>query len=74
MAHADNKKFGGHVQGKGDGTGAMSEIEPEDLEANEVLSNRDKSQDTKDRGQDSRNNQTEQIEDHVGNRIPEDDK
>ena len=52
----------------------MSEINPEDMEANEVLSNRDKSQDTKERGQDGRNNQTEQVEDHVGNRIPEDDK
>ncbi|WP_435167922.1 hypothetical protein [Falsirhodobacter sp. 1013] len=74
MAHADHKKFGGHVQGKGDGTGAMSEVEPEDIEQNQILSNRDKSQDTRDRGQDGRNNQTEQIEDHVGNRIPEDDK
>jgi len=72
MANADHKKFGGHVQGKGDGTGAMSEIEPEELEANTVLSNRDKSQDTRDRGQDGRNNLTEQVEDHIGNRIPED--
>ncbi len=74
MANADHKKFGGHVQGKGDGTGAMSEIEPEELEANQVLSNRDKSQDTKDRGQDGRNNQTEQVEDHVANRMPEKDE
>lgn len=73
MAHANHKKFGGHVQGKGDGTGAMSEIEPEDIEQSQVLSNRDKAQGSRDRGQDGRNNLTEQIEDHVGARLPKDD-
>lgn len=73
MADANHKKFGAHVQGKGDGTGAMSEVDPEDLEAGQVLSNRDKSQDGRARGQDGRNVMTEQHEDHVGAKVPKDD-
>lgn len=73
MADANHKKFGAAHQGKGDGTGAMSTVAPEDLEQGAVLSNRDKSQDSGVRGQDGKNNLTEQREDHVSNRIPEDE-
>lgn len=67
MARADRKHFGPGVQGKGDGTGAMSET-PDDLPANAVLSNRDKQQHSDERGLDSKHVQTEQREDHASNR------
>ena len=53
MANASSKKMGPGGHGKGDGTGAMS-MRTEDLKENAVLSNRDKTQDAGDRGQDSR--------------------
>lgn len=71
MAQASGKKFGAGIQGKGDGTGAMTEIEPEDVPANEVLSNRDKQQAPRKGGHDGKHVQTEQREDHAANRIPE---
>ncbi len=54
MVKADRKHFGAGARGKGDGTGAMSEVATEDLPANAVLSNRDKAQHSKERGLDSR--------------------
>ncbi|MDH2328130.1 hypothetical protein QCN27_14760 [Cereibacter sp. SYSU M97828] len=73
MADANHKKFGATHQGKGDGTGGMAIIEPEDVEQGAVLSNRDKSQDSRARGQDGKANLTEQREDHAANRIPKDE-
>jgi hypothetical protein len=70
MADASRKHHGKGVKGKGDGTGAMSEIDA-DLPENEVLSNRDKKQHSEERGLDSRHVQTEQRQDHPGNRQPE---
>ena len=83
MAQASHKHFGVHgsTGGKGDGTGAMSEVEPEDIPANMILSNRDKaSHDDKHksakpgdfgdaRGLDGADVQTEQMQDHPGNRL-----
>ena len=69
MAHASRKHFGPGAQGKGDGTGAMSDIAPEDIPENIVLSNRDKSQHSDQRGLDSKNVQTEQFHDHAANRM-----
>lgn len=60
MAHADKKHFGKGVQGKGDGTGAMTEGDAADIPANAVLSNRDKAQHSDDRGLDSKAVQAEQ--------------
>jgi hypothetical protein len=69
MANADGKHHGKGVKGKGDGTGAMTDI-PADLPDNMVLSNRDKKQHTDERGLDSKHVQTEQRQDHAANRQP----
>jgi hypothetical protein len=66
MANADRKHHGPGVQGKGDGSGAMTDM-PEDLPENAVLSNRDKKQHSEERGLDSRNVQNDQRQDHVAN-------
>lgn len=70
MAHASKKGFGAgqQDQGKGDGTGGMSPDVPDVLPENEVLSNRDKSRHSDQRGLDSRHVETEQLHDHVANR------
>src|SRR3954468_7900570 len=44
MANASKKHMGSGMQGKGDGTGALTELPEGILEENMVLSNRDKSQ------------------------------
>lgn len=76
MANASSKKFGAgqQDQGKGDGTGGMSPDITEDLPENEVLSNRDKSRHSDQRGLDSRHVQNEQLHDHVANRDTSDQK
>jgi hypothetical protein len=66
MAQVDKKHFGKGTQGKGDGTGAMTSLPKGLLEENQVLSNRDKKQHTKDRGQDSAAIRTEQRQDDAG--------
>ncbi|MCJ2085318.1 hypothetical protein MKK88_04825 [Methylobacterium sp. E-005] len=68
MANASRHKVGPGAQGKGSGTGAMSELPEGVLPDNMVLSNRDKSRHSDERGLDSKNVQTEQYQDHVGNR------
>jgi hypothetical protein len=74
MANASKLKFGAGAQGKCDGSGAMTEI-PEDLiEENQILSNRDKSRHSGERGLDSKTVQTEQYQDHVANRLVEVDE
>ncbi len=50
MAQASRKHFGAGAQGKGDGTGAMSDLEPEEVPANMILSNRDKAGHSETRG------------------------
>jgi hypothetical protein len=69
MAHASRKHFGPGAHGKGTGTGAMTDIEPEDIPENIVLSNRDKAQHSDQRGLDSKSVQTEQFHDHAANRM-----
>jgi hypothetical protein len=59
---------GTRMKGKGDGSGAMTDLQDGMLGENEVLSNRDKAETSRQRGQDSRWVQTEQLEDHVANR------
>lgn len=68
MANADRKHMSTGGQGKGDGTGAMTELPEDLLEENMVLSNRDKAQHSDERGLDSRQVQTEQYRDHAANR------
>jgi hypothetical protein len=60
MAHASKKHVGAGVQGKGDGTGAMTEAT---VPENTILSNRDKAQHSRERGRDGRAIQTEQMHD-----------
>jgi hypothetical protein len=69
MAKADRKHHGPGTQGKGDGTGAMTDIDEAALPANGVLSNRDKSTHSEERGFDGRAVMTEQFQDHVGARL-----
>lgn len=68
MAHASRKHFGPGLHGKGTGHGAMDTIETSKIGANMVLSNRDKSRHSEERGLDGRAVMTEQYMDHVGNR------
>jgi len=44
MANAGRKHMGSGSQGKGDGTGAMTDLDQEILPENMVLSNRNKAQ------------------------------
>ena len=68
MANASKRHAGPGTQGKSSGTGAMTELPEGVLEENMVLSNRDKSQHSDGRGLDSKMVQTEQYQDHSGNR------
>ncbi len=68
MANASKKHMGSGTQGKGDGTGALTELPEGVLEENMVLSNRDKSRHSDERGLDGRAVQTEQFHDHAANR------
>jgi hypothetical protein len=68
MANASKRSMGPGAQGKGSGTGAMIDLPEGILPENMVLSNRDKSQHSDQRGLDSKNVQAEQYQDHAGNR------
>ncbi|MBW6425213.1 hypothetical protein KX729_27650 [Rhizobium sp. XQZ8] len=64
------KHIGSGSQGKGDGTGAMTEPDQDVLPENMVLSNRDKAQHSRERGLDGKAIQTEQLHDHDANKDP----
>jgi len=66
-AHGDGKHLGPGAKGKGAGTGAMTDIQGELIGENMVLSNRDKTEHSRERGQDSKWVQTEQRQDHADN-------
>jgi hypothetical protein len=66
MANA-GKHMGPGAQGKRSGTGALTELPEGILEENMVLSNRDKSRHSDERGLDSATVQTEQYRDHARN-------
>lgn len=68
MANASKHHMGPGSHGKGSGAGAMTELPEGILEENMVLSNRDKSLHSDERGLDSRAVQTEQYHDHSANR------
>jgi hypothetical protein len=63
MAKADKKHMGPGEHGKGAGVGAMTDLDPEKIGENDVLSNRDKQQHTKELGLDSKAVQSEQHND-----------
>ena len=71
MANA-GKKFGPgqQDQGKGDGSGGMGPADPEITPRTEILSNRDTSRHSDQRGLDSRHVQTEQGHDSVASHAP----
>ncbi|MDO1584235.1 hypothetical protein [Rhizobium oryzicola] len=69
MANANSKHMGPGSQGKGTGTGAMTDIERDKIPENFVLSNRDKAQHSRERGLDSKAIQTEQLQDHEANHL-----
>jgi hypothetical protein len=73
MSGGDKKHFGRATQGKGDGTGAMTDLPHDKVGENMVLSNRDKAQHAKQRGLDGKQIQTEQLQDHASNRLPDGD-
>lgn len=74
MANASSKKFGPgqQDQGKGDGTGGMAPADIDSLPDNEILSNRDTSRHSEQRGLDSRHVQTQQFHEHVASHEPGD--
>jgi len=74
LANASKTHMGPATQGKGSGNGAMTELPEGILEENMVLSNRDKSRHSHERGLDSRAVQTEQYHDHAANRRNFDDQ
>jgi hypothetical protein len=63
-----SKHMGPGTQGKHSGTGALTELPDGMLEENMVLSNRDKSRHSDERGLDSAMVQTEQYRDHARNK------
>lgn len=72
MPNSGKKHFGKGVKGKGTGTGAMTDIRKDMIGENMVLSNRDKAQHSRERGNDGKQVQTEQYQSHAANRLPED--
>ena len=68
MAKASKHHIGPGTQGKGDGSGALTELPEGVLEENMVLSNRDKKQHSGERGLDSKVVHTEQYHAHAANR------
>jgi hypothetical protein len=69
MANASRKHMGPGSQGKGDGTGALTEVPREEIPENGILSNRDKAQHSDERGLDSKQIQNEQLQDQPANRL-----
>jgi hypothetical protein len=70
MANASRKHMGAGSQGKGDGSGADTQLPREKVGENDILSNRDKAQHGEERGLDSKHVQNEQRQDHSANRAP----
>ena len=70
MAHASKRRMGPGAQGKNTGVGAFAEVDKDKIEENMILSNRDKKQHSDQRGADSKEIQTEQLQDHPANRLP----
>src|SRR3569832_404701 len=72
MSKGGKKHFGPGTQGKADGTGGLTDLPKDKIGENMVLSNRDKSQHTDQRGMDSKRIQSEQLQDHAASRFDDD--
>ena len=72
--HGGKNTMGRGAQGKGTGTGAMTTMPDDMVGENMILSNRDKAQNSDERGLDSKQIQTEQHQDHSANRYKDDDE
>ncbi|MFL6839541.1 MAG: hypothetical protein ACJ8FZ_19875 [Bradyrhizobium sp.] len=70
MTNASGKHLGPGTksQGKGAGSGGLTDVQEQLIGENAVLSNRDKAEHSRDRGQDGKWVQTEQLEDHAANK------
>jgi hypothetical protein len=73
MANASKKHMGPGAQGKGDGTGALTDVPKEMIEENAVLSNRDKARHSRERGLDGKQVQNDQFQDQPANRLTDDE-
>lgn len=65
-----HKTMGVGAQGKGSGTGAMTELQDEMVRKEQILSNRAKSQHGEERGLDSKGVQVDEYQDTATNRRP----
>lgn len=72
MANASRKHMGQGSQGKGDGSGAMTDVQKQMIEDDMPLSNRDKAAHSEQRGLDSRGVMNDQLQDHEHNQYKED--
>jgi hypothetical protein len=70
MTNASGKHLGPRTstKGKGAGGGGLTDVQDHSIGENAVLSNRDKSRHSRERGQDSKWVQTEQLQDHTVNK------
>jgi hypothetical protein len=72
MSRGSKKQTGAGAHGKGAGVGANTDIAKDKIGENMVLSNRDKSRHSGQRGMDSKQIQSEQLQDHASNRFGND--
>ena len=72
MSKGGKKHFGPGAHGKGAGTGALTDLPKDKIGDNVILSNRDKSEHSDQRGMDSKYVQSEQLQDHAANRLDDD--
>lgn len=70
--HASKKHMGAGSQGKGTGTGGMTDLQEDLVGENAILSNRDKAQHADGRGYDSKAVQVDQEQDTATNRQSDD--
>jgi hypothetical protein len=68
MAKASKKSIGPGAHGKRDGSGAKIDIDKDKIPENIILSNRDKAAHSSERGLDSKQIQSEQLQDHKAGR------
>jgi len=74
MANASKNHIGEGSQGKKSGTGAMTHMDLDKIGENDILSNRDKAQHSRERGLDGNAVKSDQYQDHAANRVvPVDD-
>ena len=72
MANASKKHMGVAAEGKGSGSGAMTEIDKDKIGDNMVLTNRDKAGHSPERGLDSKRIESDQYQDDDSNKLRED--